>query len=87
MRSATFANLPPKFKAACFTQNINKVNSYSFFENENQTISYGITMGKSLSRELDIENASSAAKSSNSVQDSFNNDRPRCIPGAVFLLR
>jgi len=42
-------------------------------------------MGKNLSISLDFENASTAVKCSNSIQGSFNNDRSRVTPGAVFL--
>lgn len=84
MNSATFAKLLPKFKSAANPQNINKPKCYRFFENENQLFSCGITVGKKLSINLDFENASTAVKCSNSIQGSFNNDRPGCMPWAVF---
>jgi len=87
MDSATFAKILLKFKSAVNSQRINKFCIYSFFENDNQLFSCGITVGKSLSINLDFENAFTAVKCSNSIQGSFNNNRPGCMPWAVISLR
>lgn len=78
------AKYPLNFKSALNLQHINKYLRYSFLEMR-ITVFLWKTMGKDLSISLDFENASTAVKCSNSIQGSFNNDRSRCIPGAVFF--